>query len=429
MAPLPSGTVTLLFSDIEGSTRLLRLLGPAYETLLTEHRRLLRAAFAAAGGEEVESRGDSFLAAFGSAHAAVEGAVATQRALAAHTWPDGVEARVRIGVHTGEPQLASEGYVGIDVHRAARIGEAANGGQVLVSEATRALIGDEVVLRDLGEYRLAGLERPERLYQVIASGLASEFGPLRAQPPVRRQRGRLPAPPDLKQVGWRVHGLRGVAPPALSRPLEALAGKVLAAARLVADANRTLATVDRDELAGRLADYQARASVAPHVAQAAAELTQQLVALDRLPERRRAVEECVTRLEDELGQLELRLRGAPRAGTAPALIEELDDLRSRLIDKAQLLEETQAAAPSAPKFPTGRLHRTRWRGIFRAGSAYVVVEADEHGAKRPQVAASLAEAIELREILRAARRRAGDPRDRPDPRAPIGGWRATDNDT
>ena len=417
MAPLPSGTVTLLFSDIEGSTRLLRRLGPEYEALLMEHRRLLRAAFAGAGGEEVETRGDSFLAAFRSAHAAVEGAVAAQRALAAHSWPDGVKVRVRVGLHTGEPALVSEGYVGLDVHRAARIGEVAHGGQVLVSESTRALIGGEVALRDLGEYRLVGLERPECLYQVVAPGLASEFGPLRAQAPVRRKQDRLRTPHDLVQVGWRVHGLRAVAPPALSRPLEALAGKVLAAARLVADADRTLAAVDRDELVRRLADYEARASVAPHVAQAAAELAPQLVALDRLPERRRAVEEQVSLLEDELGPLELRLRGMP-AGAATALLEEFDDLRNRLVDTARLLAEAHAAAPPAPQAPLGRLHRTRRRGIFRAGSGYVVLEADEHGAKRPKVAASLAEAIELREILRAARRREGDPRDRHDPYFP-----------
>src|SRR4051812_10149618 len=133
MEGLPSGTVRLLFWDIEGSTGLLRRLGPAYEALLTEHRRLLRDAFAQSGGKEVETRGDSFLVAFGSARAAVEGSVAAQRALAAHSWPDGVQPRVRMGVHTGEPTVSSEGYVGFDVHRAARIGDAANAGQVLVS--------------------------------------------------------------------------------------------------------------------------------------------------------------------------------------------------------------------------------------------------------------------------------------------------------
>jgi class 3 adenylate cyclase len=404
VAGLPSGKITLLFSDIEGSTRLLRRLGPAYEALLGEHRSLLRGAFAEAGGAEVETRGDSFLVAFRSAHEAVNGAVAAQRALGAHSWPEGVEVRVRMGMHTGEPALAAEGYIGLDVHRAARIGATANGGQVLVSESTRALIGEEVALRDLGEYGLAGLERPERLYQVVAPGLPREFGPLRAQPPRRPQRDPCRTSRELEQVGWRVNGLRGVAPGAFSRPVEALAGRVLAAARLVADTDRTLVAADRDDLAGRLADYEARASVAPHVAQAGAELAQQLVALDRLPERRRALEEQISRLEDQLGSLELRLQSAPRSSASPALLEELEDWRSTLVSVTQLLEETVAAAPRAPELPPGPLRRTRRRGIFRAGSKYVVFEADEQGAKHPRVVASLAEALQLREQLRAARR-------------------------
>jgi hypothetical protein len=143
--------------------------------------------------------------------------------------------------------------------------------------------------------------------------------------------------------------------------------------------------------------------VAPHVAQAAVELEQQLLALDRLPERRRAVEEDVLRLDDELESLELRLRNAPRAGPLPALREELGDLRNRLTEAVRLLEETNAAAPSTPPIPTDRLRRTRRRGIYRAGSTYIVLQADEHGVKRPTVAASLAEAIRLRKSLRAAR--------------------------
>ena len=216
----------------------------------------------------------------------------------------------------------------------------------------------------------------------------------------------------LTQIGWRVHSLGEVAPPALLRPLHGLAGSVFAAARLVGAADHTLAAVDRDELGVRLADYETRASAAPHVAQAAAELARQVIALDRLPERRRAVEEDVSRLDNKLASLELRLRSAPRAGAAPALLEELDDLRNRLTVTAQLLEETNEAAPSAPATPEGRLHRTRRRGIFRAGRTYVVVEADEHGVKRPRIAASLAEAIQLRETLRAARHHGADPRNR-----------------
>jgi hypothetical protein len=335
--------------------------------------------------------------------------VAAQRALSAHTWPDGVEPRVRIGVHTGEPVVTSEGYVGIDVHRAARIGDAANGGQVLVSESTRSLIGEQIVLRDLGEYRLAGLDRPERLYQVVAAGLASEFEPPRAQPQARRRKDRLRTA-DPTKVGWRVHGLGSVAPSTLSRPLESLAGAALEAARVIASADHTLATTNRDELAARFADHQARGTVAPHVAQAAVELERQLVALDRLPERRRAVAENVWRLDDELESLELRLRNAPRAGQAPALREELEHLRNRLTETVRLLEKTNAAAPSAPPIPTGGLRRTRRRGIYRVGRTYVVLHADEDGVKRPKVAASLAEAIQLRDTLRVVRRRGANGR-------------------
>src|SRR3954469_8257436 len=168
MAGLPSGTVTLVFSDIEGSTRLVHRLGPAYPEVLAAHRDVMRNAFSA--GIEVETRGDSFLFVFESARTAVGAAIEAQRARATHIWPEGGRVRVRIGVHAGEPEQTGDGYVGLDVHRAARIGDAGNSGQVVVSDTTRALVGDEFALRELGEYRLAGLEQPERLYDVIVDG-------------------------------------------------------------------------------------------------------------------------------------------------------------------------------------------------------------------------------------------------------------------
>jgi class 3 adenylate cyclase len=394
MARLPSGTVTLFFSDIEGSTRLLRRLGPAYETALTDHRRLLRAAFASRHGSVVETRGDSFLVAFRSATEAVEAAVAAQRALAAHRWPEGTSLRVRMGLHMGEPSVGAGGYVGIDVHRAARIDDAAHGGQVLVSETTRALVGGGVVLRDLGEHRLAGLARPERLYQVISPGLVREFAPPRAQRPPRRRRGRAHSAQDLERVGWRVHGLLAVSPPSLCRLVEELAGMALAAARAVADADRTLATSDRDELASRVADYQLRAAVAPHIAREEARLAGQLVALDQLPERRAATAEQISRLEDDLPSPQLRLESAPRAGAAPALTEELEELQSSLATTATSLKETYKAAPPSP-LPAGRFHRTRRRSIYRVEDSYVVLVKDEQGLRRPNVVGSLAQAIEL----------------------------------
>jgi predicted ATPase len=157
---LPSGTVTFLFTDVEGSTRLLDELGAeAYAEALAEHRRVLRAAFAAHGGVEVDTQGDAFFVAFPTAPGALHAAGETLAGLA----PGPI--RVRIGIHTGTPHLAEEGYVGVDVHRAARIAAAGHGGQVLVSAATAALAGCDG-LRDLGEHRLKDLAAPERIYQL-----------------------------------------------------------------------------------------------------------------------------------------------------------------------------------------------------------------------------------------------------------------------
>ena len=139
-ADLPDGTVTLLFTDIEGSTQLIRRLGSLYAGVQEHHRRLLRDVFSRLDGREVDTQGDSFMVAFQSAHDAVNAAAEIQRRLAVEPWPDGAEVRVRIGIHTGQPELGSEGYVRIDVVRAARICSVAHGGQVVVSEATRKIV-------------------------------------------------------------------------------------------------------------------------------------------------------------------------------------------------------------------------------------------------------------------------------------------------
>src|ERR1700694_1481022 len=139
MAELPSGTVTLVFTDIEGSTRLLRQMGEDYAGLLAEHRRLVRAAFTANGGREVDTQGDAFFIAFNRAIDAVAAAAAVQRSLSGDAWPDGGAGRVRLGRPTAEPGVAADLYVGLDVHRGARLCAAGHGGQVLLSDATRAL--------------------------------------------------------------------------------------------------------------------------------------------------------------------------------------------------------------------------------------------------------------------------------------------------
>ncbi|HET8854191.1 MAG TPA: protein kinase, partial [Ktedonobacteraceae bacterium] len=181
MRHLPRGTVTLLFTDIEGSTYLLQQLGDRYASVFTECRHLLRAVFQHWSGHEVDTQGDAFFVAFARATDALSAAVAAQRALASHTWPTGVTVRVRMGLHTGEPELTPEGYVGLDVHHAARIMSAGHGGQILLSQTTRELVEHElpakVSLRDLGVHRLKDLQRPTRLFQIVIADLPADFSP------------------------------------------------------------------------------------------------------------------------------------------------------------------------------------------------------------------------------------------------------------
>jgi YVTN family beta-propeller protein len=184
MGALPSGAVTFLFTDIEGSTRLVKQLRGRYAEVLAEHQHLLRAAFAAHDGFEVDTQGDSFFVAFASARDGLLAAVEAQRALVSHPWPEGVEIKVRMGLHTGQAVAAEGRYTGLAVHRAARIGAAGHGGQILVSQATQTLLEDEeedlhVVFRDLGEQPLKDLDRPVRLYQAAADGLPVTFPPVR----------------------------------------------------------------------------------------------------------------------------------------------------------------------------------------------------------------------------------------------------------
>lgn len=180
---LPTGTVTMLFTDIEGSTRLLERLGDRYADVLTECRQVLRGVFQEWNGHEVDTQGDAFFVVFARASDAVQAAANAQRALASHAWPEGASMRVRMGIHTGEPTRTAEGYVGMDVHRTARIMSAAHGGQVILSQATATLVEqdlpEDIGLRDLGEHRLKDLGRPRRLYQLVISELPADFPRLR----------------------------------------------------------------------------------------------------------------------------------------------------------------------------------------------------------------------------------------------------------
>jgi predicted ATPase/class 3 adenylate cyclase/Tfp pilus assembly protein PilF len=181
---LPTGTVTFLFTDIEGSTRLLQQLGDRYAEVLATHHRLLSAAIQEAQGQVVDTQGDAVFAVFPRARDALLAAIAAQRAVQAYPWPDGIVPKVRAGLHTGEPVTGETGYVGMDVHRAARIAAAGHGGQTLLSDTTHALVAKDlpegIALRDLGEHRLKDLAHPHRLFQIVHPGLSDEFPPLRS---------------------------------------------------------------------------------------------------------------------------------------------------------------------------------------------------------------------------------------------------------
>lgn len=184
------GTVTFLFSDIEGSTRLLQSLGAEYARVLTDQRRLLRAAFGENGGREIDTAGDGFFVVFDRARDAIAAAADAQRALAAHEWPDGARVRVRMGIHTGEPVTTSAGeLVGLDVHRAARICSVAHGGQVLISAVTSQLATRELPagldLLDIGSVSLKDIEQPESVFQLVVDGLESSFPPVAGSRPPR----------------------------------------------------------------------------------------------------------------------------------------------------------------------------------------------------------------------------------------------------
>jgi class 3 adenylate cyclase len=187
---LHAGTVTFAFTDIEGSTRLLQELGDAaYGAVSRDHRRIIREAFGSAGGREIDTQGDAFFFSFARARDAVAAAVDAQRRLRDHGWPGGREVRVRMGLHTGEPQVGDEGYLGLDVVRAARIASAGTGGQILISETTRALLGNTlpegVAVVDLGKQQLKDIQH-EHIYELSIDGAARGYRAPDKAPPASR---------------------------------------------------------------------------------------------------------------------------------------------------------------------------------------------------------------------------------------------------
>ena len=263
--------MTFLFTDIEGSTSLLRSLGrDRYGEVLATHNRLLRAAFTEAGGIEIDTKGDSFFVVFRSAGAAIAAAGAAQRALAEHDWPDEIGVRVRMGLHTGEANVGSAGYVGYAVHQAARIGDAGHGGQVLISSTTAGLVRhdlpSDLELRDLGETVLPDFDRPERLFQLVVPGLPDEFPPLSAREQ-SKARSRAPRRATDVQVSRSPLLEREAELAALEAAVDAAqsgAGRVIAIegragmgkTRLVAEARALAAEGGFEVLVARSADLE-----------------------------------------------------------------------------------------------------------------------------------------------------------------------------
>jgi class 3 adenylate cyclase len=199
---LPGGTVTFVFTDVEDSTELLKRLGDDYRDVLTQHRRIVRDTFTTRDGIEIDTQGDAFFFVFTRARDALDAAVDAQRAHAAATWPGDVTVRVRMGLHTGEPAVHEEGYVGLDVVRAARICTMGRGGQILLSETTRALLGsglpDGVSVFPLGQRHLRGLDEPERVFEIAIDGLGRAEVAIAEEAPAPAP-GRRPPGADLEQ--------------------------------------------------------------------------------------------------------------------------------------------------------------------------------------------------------------------------------------
>ena len=388
MAELPTGTVTFLFSDIEGSTRLLRELADTYEQLLTLHRELVEASVDEAGGHVVDTQGDAFFVAFGRAKDAVQAAVAGQRRLSGHSWPAEREPRVRMGIDTGEPSRLGTGFVGLPVHRAARICAAAHGGQVLLSRTTRGLVEDslppDVGLVDLGEHKLKDFERTEAISQLVIEGLPPSFPPLRTpeshprkttpfagqeeQLAAAAQAAFAPVPP---RVGWRKwagamwtqHGAASLARRSPAQRLERdglqlyslarvvaarddlaaavrrLGGVLVIAGRLARDVDRLLAETDRRAIAERLAEYRNSGYVSEREIRVADALARRMIAIDALVEMRRTfnaqAREVGTRVATVREQLfEVRIEPA---GIDP-LIREVEAIRQDVEHPTKQLE-------------------------------------------------------------------------------------------
>jgi class 3 adenylate cyclase len=410
---LPTGTVTFLMTDIERSTELVRRLGDRWPALAGEHRRLVREAVSEAAGHEVDARGEELFFVFRRAADAVVAAAGAQRALTEHEWPPDAEVRVRMGIHTGEPALGDDGgYLGIDVHRTARICAAGHGGQVLVSETTRPLALDgEVRFVDLGVQRLRGFEREEHVFQLVAPGLVAEFPPLGASSPpfegseralavvaherVASGRPRLPAglrrsPPvsrRLADLSWTVRGQLAEVPEDRRHELAELTRALVVLSRTASDVDRRLNRIDREALARKLAETRQLGARSRYAQRRTNQLADQLALIDGLVRAR-------AELDDGFADLERRA-----ATIDPA---DLTSLRTEVESVAQRLGATLSSLVEVSEL-SERLHRTRHRGIYRQGDLWAIPYEDSLGVERVRRFDDLDEARAFRGRLRVLR--------------------------
>jgi class 3 adenylate cyclase len=390
MEDLPSGTVTLLFTDVEGSTLLVQELAAGYQYALDGHRQILRDAVESHAGREVDCRADEFLACFPRASDGLAAAIAAQLALASQ----GSQLRVRMGLHTGEPELIGDAYIGIDVNRAARICAAGHGGQILVSQTTRDLVSAGVQFRDLGTYLLAGVEQAERIYEVRAPGLRTSSLPLRAEheasSPGRRRRGlrprRTPASTQLAETAWRARKL--IEPGPLREALTDLAAALFDADRAVHRADALLGKIDRHRITRRLAEQRQLSIASAPVAELAAGTDAKLACLDRLGDDRQVV--------SDLGAEAAAL--LDRSFTAHAI----EQICERLNLATGTLDGQITVTARAHDALSYRLARTRWRGVYRLDALYVVPYHDELGIERQREFTDAGEARRFRHGVKLA---------------------------
>jgi class 3 adenylate cyclase len=386
--------VTLLFSDVEGSTGLVQRLGEvSYAACLAEHRELLRMSIASHAGREVDCRADEYFAVFTDAAAAIAAALLVQQAVAAHVWPEEGAFRVRIGVHTGDPIVAGHGYVGVDVNRAARLCSAGHGGQVLVSQRVLHAAGAGFDAVDLGEYHIAGIPEPERIFQIVVPGGRSRFPSLRDSAAKRSTDRRRPVPlvPGT-EVAWRAREVLPRVSSELRTPVAELAASLFTLSRSVERAQVFLDRLDRPRLDSLL------------------EAQREMLVFSRHAEREAAAIEAQVNAVHDVERLTQALREA--ASQTSDIVRDSDDIdaaavissRDRIAAGAAKLDDAVTHAVAAVGPLAFKRRRTRCRGVYRSGGRFVVPYIDAIGADRMRDFETLGQARDFRDAIRLSQK-------------------------